>query len=305
MSSSVSPLAGKRILITRPRPQAESFAELLRAEGAIPILFPTIRIEAMMDTAELDARLRDLECYDWIVFTSANGVKVAFDRLAELKLSLPEAVKFAVIGPVTAQALAQRGISATVCPERDYTAEGLLAALGVGGTVETESPEVEKLRLQNSENPLKWVKSNSELLDSQRDFVRSARQFIAGNSKFLLLRAEGARATLRDGLVATGALVDEVVTYRATYGEVNEEAVTQLQAGVDILTFTSSSTVRHFVEMLGDKANAIAEGALIACIGPITAQSASELGLRVDVCASESTVLGLITAIKSALSTKV
>jgi uroporphyrinogen-III synthase len=113
----------------------------------------------------------------------------------------------------------------------------------------------------------------------------------------LLPRAESARAELVRGLEAMGATVDEVPIYRAAVpSEASPEVLAELREGrIDIVTFTSSSTVRNLVAMLGD-ASAL-ERPLIACIGPITAQTARELGLRVDVQAAEYTVEGLVAAL--------
>src|SRR5689334_20209232 len=81
-AASVShPLAGKHIVITRPEAQAQEFVDLLRQVGAIPIIFPTIQIAPLADNTQLDAALGRLKEYDWVVFTSANGVRVVCDRM--------------------------------------------------------------------------------------------------------------------------------------------------------------------------------------------------------------------------------
>ena len=75
------PLANKRILITRPRAQAADLCDKLAAHGAIPIVFPTIEIAPLQDTSLLDRAIRNLAQYQWIIFTSVNGVKAFWDRL--------------------------------------------------------------------------------------------------------------------------------------------------------------------------------------------------------------------------------
>jgi uroporphyrinogen-III synthase len=117
--------------------------------------------------------------------------------------------------------------------------------------------------------------------------------------RFLLLRVDVARAVLREQLRAAGAEVDEIHVYRTTLGRPSPEAFAELRAGVDVITFTSSSTVRNFFALLGDDAQTLAAHALIACIGPITAGTAREMGLRVDLQASEYTVGGLLSVLEA------
>jgi uroporphyrinogen III methyltransferase/synthase len=121
--------------------------------------------------------------------------------------------------------------------------------------------------------------------------------------RFLLPRAAGARAILPESLRARGAVVDEVIAYRAvTPPDADVAALREALAGgaVDALTFTSSSTVRNFVAMLGaaDVARLVRGGRpAVACIGPVTADTARELGLPVDIVADEYTVPALARAL--------
>lgn len=121
---------------------------------------------------------------------------------------------------------------------------------------------------------------------------------VAGQ-QVLLPRSHIARRTLVDGLEAKGAHVDEVVAYRTVAADPSDTAWTRLETGsIDIATFTASSTVRNLVDILGgDAAVRVLEGSRVACIGPITAATARELGIRVDVVAVEHTIEGLIQAI--------
>lgn len=115
--------------------------------------------------------------------------------------------------------------------------------------------------------------------------------------RFLLPRAEIARKTLAEMLVAKGADVDEIPTYRTMRETPSREAWQDLRDGMDAVTFTSSSTVRHFLEILGDETHAILKNSVIACIGPITEQTARNLGLAVHVVASTFTIPGLVEAL--------
>jgi uroporphyrinogen III methyltransferase/synthase len=117
---------------------------------------------------------------------------------------------------------------------------------------------------------------------------------MAPGAHILLARAAGARDVLPEQLRARGARVDVLETYRAIPPADVQPRLAACLPGVDMITFASSSTVRHFVEAMP---GALAEGVRIACIGPITAQTARDLGLRVDIIAQEYTTRGLVDAI--------
>lgn len=260
------PLFGKRVLITRTRRQASNLARLLADEGAIPVELPSIEIEPIEDREAVEAaveRLRSGE-YAWAGFTSANAVELFFEHLAERGLDARAFVgaRIFAIGPATAAALAERGLRADVVPA-EYVAEAVVEAM---------TPH-----------------------------VRSG-------DRVLLPRAESARAELVRGLEGLGASVDEVPIYRAAVpSEASPEVLADLRSGkIDVATFTASSTVRNLAAMLAsdvgkDPSPDPLTGEsrpLIACIGPITAETARELGLTVDVMAAEYTVEGLVAALR-------
>jgi uroporphyrinogen-III synthase len=116
-------LAGRRIVITRPEPDAARLAARLRGMGAVPVLVPSIRIE-FTDPPELDRALAEIRSYDWVIFTSRSGVEAVFRRTTSLR-----GPKVAAIGPATARALKARGIEPDLVP-RQYVAEAILDALG-------------------------------------------------------------------------------------------------------------------------------------------------------------------------------
>lgn len=123
------PLAGKRVLVTRPRCQMESLSDLLRQEGAEPVEFPVIEIVPSTG-GELDAALAEIEQYDWLVFTSVNAVTIIGERL-----NLAQGVKIAAVGDRTARALTKRGVEVDLVPA-EFVAEAVLDALielGVAG----------------------------------------------------------------------------------------------------------------------------------------------------------------------------
>jgi uroporphyrinogen-III synthase len=247
------PLSGKRILVTRPRAQAADLCTRLAAWGARPILLPTIEVTPLQDTAELDGAIRELAKYQWIIFTSVNGVSAFWDRL---NLTGPGDLSgfvshIAAIGPATARALHSHGITVTLMPD-EYVAEGILDRIG----------DVKDQRI-------------------------------------LLPRADIAREALAMELQKRGAIVDEIAAYRTLPAVPDPIGLAELRRGVDVITFTSSSTVRNFVVVAGRDTGQ----ALIACIGPITADTARELGLRVDVLATEYTMAGLVGALVRHFST--
>lgn len=249
-------LAGRRVLVTRPQEQSEGLFKHLHALGAEPILFPVIAIVPPEAGGPLDQAIARLADYDWIIFTSINGVEHFWARLPEdIGIRSPLAavanLKIAAIGPVTAEALRRRGAQVHLMPD-EYRAEAILEVIG----------DVTGLRI-------------------------------------LLPRADIARPALADGLRARGAHVVEVPAYRTVRGNPSPAAFDALCAGVDVITFTSSSTVRNFVSLT----DGVDYGRpLIACIGPVTAATAHELGLPVDVVAEEYTIDGLLEALKLELS---
>jgi len=124
------PLFGKRIVITRPREQASEFAELLEAWGAEVIAFPTIETIPPACLAALDDAIRRASEFDWVIFTSANGVRLFFERLQTLGADIREwhRARFAAIGPQTAKAVQAFCVRVDAMPD-DYRAEGVVAAM--------------------------------------------------------------------------------------------------------------------------------------------------------------------------------
>ena len=246
------PLFGKRILVTRARAQASGFAAQLEALGAEVVQFPTIRITGPTDPEPLRAAVKRVDGYDWIVFTSVNGVERFWKemRAAGRDARSLAGVHVCAIGPATGAALELEGLHADVVPEQ-FVAESVVEALAA----EADLP----------------------------------------GARVLLPRAEVAREALPVLLAERGATVDEVAAYR-TDPDVREAAQLRqrLDANeIDIITFTSSSTVRNFVEAVGTSIGR----ARIASIGPITSATVRELGLEVAIEAAEYTIPGLVRAV--------
>jgi len=137
------PLFGRGVVITRPERQVDDLARLLAAQGASPIAFPTIRIEPPSDWRELDKALERLEIYDWLIFTSANGVHFFFERLREKggDVRRLKGIKICCIGPATAAQIESRGIRVDLVPG-EFIAEGILksfASIGFGRSENSHS----------------------------------------------------------------------------------------------------------------------------------------------------------------------
>ena len=249
------PLSVKRILVTRARHQASALSRLLAERGAEPIELPSIDIQPIADSTELDQAISNLTDYHWIIFTSTNGVVSFWQRLNNLKLDSRALCgrQIGAIGPATAAALVSRGVTPDYVPEI-YTTEGILAGLG------------------------------------HLDII---------GQRFLLPRAEMADKDLVQGIRKLGAEVHEVTAYHTLpASESIAEAKRMLISGeIDVITFTSSSTVTNLVAAFQGEPLPINQ-AKIACIGPKTAEAASKAGLKVDILASEQTILGLVSAIE-------
>jgi uroporphyrinogen III methyltransferase/synthase len=253
------PLFGKRVLITRTRRQASNLARLLADEGAIPVELPSIEIEPIEDREAVEAAIERLRSGDY--------AWAGFTSANAVELFFEH--------------LADRSLDARAF------AGARIFAIGPA----TAAALVER-GLRADVVPAEYVAE--AVVEAMTPHVRSG-------DRVLLPRAESARAELVRGLEALGASVDEVPIYRAAVpSEASPEVLADLRAGkIDVATFTASSTVRNLVAMLGDVSALTGETRpLIACIGPITAETARELGLTVDVMASEYTVEGLVAALR-------
>lgn len=252
-------LAGKHIVVTRAAQQAAELDDLLRSQGAEPLPYPCIAIAPPEDTGPLDEALRAAAdgAYDWLALTSSNTIAVLAERLAALGLS-PAALR--------AVAVAAVGAATARAVERDL---GLTPAL----TPETFVAEALAAAL-------------------------IARGPAGG--RLLLCQAELARPALAEALRAAGWAVTSVVAYRTIIGSGGIRLTEHLAAGaVDAITFTSPSTVHNLAQRLAAEGGQLADlaGVCIACLGPVTAAAAQQLGLPVHVQPAEHTVAALVEAL--------
>lgn len=238
-------LFGKKILVTRARAQASKLSRALKNLGAEVLEAPTIKIAAPSDEfTSLDAAIKILREFDWIIFTSANGVEKFFERLKVHGLDSRALNKVAAIGSATAEKLLNFGIVADVVP-KNFVAESLADAL---------------------------------------------KNFVVGK-KVLIARAEVARDVLPDTLKNFGADVTIAPVYKTV-----PEVPTQIDFdSIDLVTFTSSSTVENFVASYGvENLKKIPS----AAIGTITAQTLKNFGVDAKIVAETFTIDGLVSAIE-------
>ena len=249
------PLCGRRIVITRARSQTHSLARAIEELGGNVIEFPTIEIQPATNRRPLDEAIKNLNRYDWLMFTSTNGVEIFLDRMAHFAVSVQRlaAIQVAAIGPETAKRLEGAGVKNCLVPPI-YQAEGILEIL-------------------------------------QPDAMRGKR--------VLIPRAAKAREILPLTLRRWGAEVDVVETYctiipKTEIGELKEKL---RRREIDMITFTSSSTVSNFSRLFdGQRLAGILGETPIACIGPITENTVAEMGGMAAVSAREFTIHGLVGA---------
>ena len=256
------PLFAKRILVTRTLEQAGSFLKVLSDRGATPVSFPTIKITPPDSFKDLDRAIKRLESYDWIIFTSVNGVKHFFSRLKKLGLDVRElkGVMICAIGPMTARAVLEENITVDLTP-KEFIAEAVISALSKEG--------------------------------------------IKGK-KFLLPRATEAREVIPKEIKKHGGKIKVAYAYktvapRKRAREIKEEF---LAGRIDVVTFTSSSTVTNFVNIIGKRnLTEMLKGVKIACIGPVTADTAKGFGIEVDIMPKTYTIDGLTAEMERYYST--
>src|SRR5215216_597912 len=243
--SKSQPLAGKTILITRPLAQSKEMTLLVEGLGARAVHCPTIEVVEPSDCTALDAAIKQLATYNWIVFTSANGANFFFHRLAEKLFNVAPSMNHLVvcaIGPATAKAIENAGVRVDVTAA-DSKAEGALQAI---------------IEHAGGESGIRGL-------------------------RFLIPRARIAREILPIELGRLGAHVDAVETYQTVKPDTDIESIIRLlkEGAADAITFTSSSTVANFAALVGAAdLSSLLQNTLVACIGPVTAATALEHGLR-------------------------
>lgn len=251
------PLFGKHILVTRAQAQAADLSDLIVAYGGEPVECPALQFVPPDSWEPVDEAMAHLASYQWIVFTSVNGVQWFMRRLRQRGLDARalHGAKVCAIGPRTADELSQFGVTADLVPA-EFQAEGVIDALSTVG--------------------------------------------ISGQ-RVLIPRAEQAREILPEQLRGLGATVNVITVYRTIAPDLDAQTIKERLRNKEIhaVTFASSSTVRNFCNLFesSDQRDALLGETLIACIGPITAETVREMGLQVGLVAAENTIPALVEAL--------
>ena len=237
-----------KVLITRPRKQAQAFSEVLATAGFTSVFFPVIQIRPIDDLSPLKEAIKDIDKYEWVIFSSTNAVDVFFDAIGEN----PQLPKVAAVGSKTEASLRSRGVAVNFVPDK-YVGEAIL--LGLGDLKD------------------KWV---------------------------LLPRAEIAREVLPKEILAAGGIAHEIAIYQTLPERADKKGIDALCSGVDVVTFTSPSTVQNFIRLTKDAGLDpfnLAGNPIFACIGPITKEAAEKEGFSVAVMPKKYTVEGLVESL--------
>jgi uroporphyrinogen III methyltransferase/synthase len=253
------PLFGRRIVVTRAREQAGEFIDLLEERGAQVIASPAIRIGPPEDCSALERAAREASAFDWIVFTSGNGVSHFMHALlANGDVRDLKGVRICTVGPSTAAKLERYGIRVDLTPP-EYRAESVLDALKTFG-------DLRGLRI----------------LLPRADIGRE----VLGEE----LRAAGAEVievTAYRTMSGPAEREGDADIYRML-----------LDRQIDAVTFTSASTVRNFAEVIGrDQAADLLRTTAVACIGPVTAEAAQQLDIATTIMPVRYTIRDLVGAL--------
>lgn len=254
------PLSGTRVLVTRSREQAPELVDRLEDLGANPILAPTIRIEPPADPSALDRAAAEAGTYDWIVFTSANGVDAFMTRLVAGRGDVRDlkGAKICTIGPSTAERLERFGIKVDLTPS-EYRAEAVVEALRARGALKGKRFLLPRADLARELLP-----------DELRQAGAEVHEVVAYRTALETVERGG-----------------EPDIYRML-----------LDKQIDAVTFTSASTVRNFVKIFGpDAAPDLLRATVVACIGPVTADAAQQLDIQTTVMPSVYTIPALVDAL--------
>ncbi|MDX8359403.1 uroporphyrinogen-III synthase [Cytobacillus sp. IB215316] len=241
------PLHNKRIVVTRGKQQAKGFAEKIVELGGIPVEIPLISIIPANYTHENKMVVNKLHEYQWLIFSSANGVHFFFQQFQEQLDCNVLFPKIAVVGKRTLEALQQYGHEASVVPKQ-FVQESLLEALY---------------------------------------------PYLNSRNRILNVRGNLSRDTIKSQLINSGYDVTDLVVYQTIENSESKHKLYRMltNGDIDVITFASSSAVKNFVSLLSGHSIAhYIRGCIVACIGPITKETATNLGITVHICPKEYTL---------------
>src|SRR5688572_27126654 len=254
------PLFGTRVLVTRPRDQAAEMVDRLTVLGAEAIEAPMIRIMPPQDPDPLLRAAANAGSFDWIVFTSANAIESFMTAFLDGSRDIRslKGPRLCTVGSGTAERLARYGIKVDLIPD-EFRAEAVVTAMTQDGSIEGKS--------------------------------------------VLVPRADIGRDVIAEGLRSAGAIITDVVAYRTVLEEPQQDTGPDiyrmlLDGSIDVVTFTSPSAVRNFSAIYGaEQTTDLLKNTVVAAIGPVTADAATQLGIRVTVQPTASTIPALVEAI--------
>lgn len=256
----MSDLQGKTILVTRAAHQAEKFVKLIEEAGGHALVFPTIEIQPPSSWEACDRAIQSLKEYDCLIATSSNGAEYFLRRIVQLELSPVE----------------------------------VLATQRIFVVGEKTKEIFDQWGLEVEAMPEKATGIELASLLTGKD---------VSGKRFIFPHGNIAQDTIHRMLTAAGALVDGICVYE-THAPSQHDIAPLLSKilgnEVDVITFTSPSTVRHFAALFShDQMHQIHGRTRFAVIGPVTAEACSSLGFPSHITATNSTVESLIAAIAS------
>jgi uroporphyrinogen-III synthase len=286
--SRTKPLSGVRVLVGRARHQAGALSAELRKLGATVIEIPFIEIRKPRSFKPLDSALKNLAHYDWLILTSANGVEAMWERMQTLGLSWTGTNR---------KGKNREGNDFSRAGNRNLSVEALAAEptpldLRIAAIGPATKKAIERHGAKVDVVPKEYV---------AEAVVRSLHRRVKGK-RVLLVRAKIARDVIPRELIKGGAQVDVVEAYETVVPQSSRKRLQSLLANPkrrpDVVTFTSSSTVKNFVALLNLRKSAAGlQGIAMASIGPVTSATLREMGLPVDIEARQYTIPGLTAAI--------
>ena len=256
------PLFGRRILITAPRNYAARLSQAIIKYGGLPILMPTIETCFLSEYSKLDNTLAQIDKFDWIAFTSRNGIEAFFERMNYLGISISilENCQLCALGK-DSERLLDLGVKVNLIPT-ESSPEGIVKELA----------KVPQLKSKKILLPVPQVVGIKE--------PNIVPRFVAGLKKI--------------GLEVTQIPVYITKCLEQTIYEVELDLIKTRK--IDVIAFSSTAEVTSFLQMVKEPADY--EHSVIACFGPYTAQNAASLGLNVLICSVDySSFTGFAQAI--------
>lgn len=279
-------LTNKTILITRSEDQADEFIELIESQGGKAILFPTIRIADPDDWSECDEAIRNINSFDGILFTSRNAVDKFLERFKFTANRLNTHTS-----PLSAQCSMLTAQSSKLTAQRsplNALSSKLIFAVG-----EKTKSQLEKYGIKCLNIPETYT------AEHLADTIKTSG---VQNKKFLFPRGNLGRDILNEKLAAYGAEVISVIVYKT------EKAIPEnlssiekelLEVKIDVVTFTSPSTVKNFFSLFSESTKTqFTKNTIFAVIGKVTAEALLKFEVEPNVIAKPSTIEGLVEGIE-------